>query len=138
MENTIVIAKIKKWNFRNLPLLYIGILAAVIAFLVIITADGDDAIPAFVIFLFISAIYLSIAFIIKAYYKKLTLTITDKWIFSKRWFGKKTSIPMEKVSYISTGVFKRISIHSDGGKLTLWGCKNDDEVFGAITSRINP
>ncbi len=133
MENNIVTAKFKKWNIFSLIPLILGILSAAIIVFAALSEEDEEVLIA----LIAPVVIIIVAFIIKICFAKLTLTITEDWIYSTRCFKKKSSMPIKKVSYVSTGLFKRLTIHSDGGRLNFWACKNDNEIFSTIIANIN-
>ena len=68
------------------------------------------------------------------YFIKLCeITVTDKRIYGKAFFGKRFDLPIESVLSVSTlPVIKSVSVITSSGKISLFGIKNADEICSVI------
>ena len=66
-----------------------------------------------------------------------SLTVTDKRIYGKTWFGKRVDLPVDSISAISSiGLLKGISVATSSGKLSFILIKNADEMYKELNNLI--
>ena len=61
------------------------------------------------------------------------LTITDKRAYGKAAFGKRVDLPLDSISAVATGVFKRFTIATPSGRITFWGLHNLIEFHSVVS-----
>jgi len=136
MENKIVYGSFNKWNFFSImPFVYAGV--ALLVGIILVTSDVEEA---FVPFMLIAALFVGLAFWIANYYDKLSLIITEDWIYFKCGLKSKTTIPMKSVSFVhyntSPLLHGSLSIHTAGGHISSRSLNNAEELFTTIVSHI--
>lgn len=66
-----------------------------------------------------------------------SLTITDKRIYGKTWFGKRVDLPVDSISATSSiALFKGVSVATSSGKISFLLIKNSDEVYKELNNLI--
>lgn len=69
--------------------------------------------------------------------KSYSLTVTDKRIYGRTWFGKRVDLPVDSVSAIGTiALFKGISVATSSGKISFLLIKNSNEVYQELNKLI--
>ena len=86
---------------------------------------------------FILAIILFVLFVIVGtLLHKSELTITSKRAYGTAAFGKRVDLPLDSISAVGTGMFKRLSISTSSGRITFWGIQNLDEFHSVLSKLI--
>lgn len=60
------------------------------------------------------------------------LVVTDKRVYGKTAFGKRVDLPLDSISAVSTGIFKRISVATSAGEIHFYELQNREEVHECI------
>ena len=69
--------------------------------------------------------------------RSYSLTVTNKRIYGKTWFGKRVDLPVDSVSAIGTiALFKGISVATSSGKISFLLIKNSNEVYQELKKLI--
>ena len=80
---------------------------------------------------------LIIALIVYFGMRSYSLTVTDKRIYGKTWFGKRVDLPVDSVTAIATvGLFKGITAATSSGKISFLLIKNSAEVYQELNNLI--
>ena len=83
------------------------------------------------------AVFLVIAIIVFLGMMSYSLTVTDKRIYGKTWFGKRVDLPVDSISAISSiGLFKGLSVATSSGKISFLLIKNAAEIYKEINNLI--
>lgn len=78
---------------------------------------------------------LLISFLIFFGLNSYMLTITNKRIFGKTWFGKRVDLPVDSISATAyIGLFKGVSVATSSGKISFLLIKNSDEVYRELNN----
>ena len=66
-----------------------------------------------------------------------SLTITDKRIYGKTWFGKRVDLPVDSISATSSiALFRGVSVATSSGKISFLLIKNANEVYKELNNLI--
>lgn len=66
-----------------------------------------------------------------------SLTITDKRIYGKTWFGKRVDLPVDSISATSSiALFKGVSVATSSGKISFLLIKNANEVYTELNNLV--
>ena len=69
--------------------------------------------------------------------KSYSLTVTDKRIYGKTWFGKRVDLPVDSVSATSTiSLFRGVSVSTSSGKISFLLIKNANEVYTELNNLV--
>ena len=74
--------------------------------------------------------------VFKPIQKKYSLTVTDKRVFSKTLL-QTVELPLNKITVVSQGIFKHITIATARGRITFYFVANVNEVVTAIEEQIH-
>ncbi len=77
---------------------------------------------------FINIVY-AIAYVLD---KKTKMVVTDKRVYGCGVFGKRLDLPLDYISAVSKGPFKKICVASPSGKLICYGLMNRNEAYDCI------
>ena len=64
------------------------------------------------------------------------IVITDKRIYGCSTFGKRITLPLDKISTVSTNPFGYLTVATSSGKINFWLITNGEEVWELINSLI--
>jgi len=73
-----------------------------------------------------------IAFVFYMMMKNCQLVITDKKIFGQDAFGKNVSLPLDKISAVSTNMLQSLTITTSSGKISFGLITNGNEAWQII------
>lgn len=91
--------------------------------------SGDDYSLIPIVAFFVIAIIVSLGM------KSYSMTVTDKRIYGKTWFGKRADLPVDSISAISlTGLFKGITVATSSGKIRFLFIKNYYEIYKELNN----
>ena len=62
-----------------------------------------------------------------------SLTVTDKRIYGKAAFGHRVNLPFDMISSVGISAFKGIAVATSSGRISFFCCKNNSEVYDAIS-----
>ena len=65
------------------------------------------------------------------------LIVTNSKVTGKTIFGKKVNLPINQISTIATGIFKRITIATSSGSVSFYHVANKEEVCSAVSDLIS-
>lgn len=83
------------------------------------------------------ALFTVVAIIVYLGMKGYSLTVTDKRIYGKTWFGKRVDLPVDSVSATSTiSLFKGVSVSTSSDKISFLLIKNANEVYTALNNLV--
>jgi len=63
---------------------------------------------------------------------KCKITVTDKLVCAKDSWGRCIEIPVNRITSIGKGWFKRISVRSSSGKIKMYFINSRDELYDEI------
>lgn len=64
---------------------------------------------------------------------KATMVVTDKRVYGQTAFGKRVDLPIDSISAIGTGTFKRLTVATSSGRISFILIKNRDEIQKCIS-----
>ena len=83
------------------------------------------------------AVFTVVAIIVYLGMMSYSLTVTDKRIYGKTWFGKRVDLPVDSISATSSiALFKGVSVATSSGKISFLLIKNSDEVYKELNNLI--
>ena len=141
-ETKLLEGKFSQNNKLSLFLVIIGCLALVFD---IILVDGDiqfiieDAFQYgyFEMWVVIFALCCFITSVIVYFMmRNCKIIITDKRIYGCSTFGKRVTLPLDKISAVSTNPWGFLTVATSSGKINFWLITNGEEVWELINSLI--
>ena len=84
-------------------------------------------------FLGVVAAFFLIGYIFYKATSKVSLTITDKRVCGTAVFGKRVDLPLDSISAIGVGVFKKITVSTPSGVISFPMIENRDEIHKALS-----
>lgn len=63
---------------------------------------------------------------------KTKLEVTDKHVYGRTFFGKRVDLPIDAISAVGAGAFKRLTIATSSGRISFSFLKNRDEIQKCI------
>lgn len=98
------------------------------------TAFEQGLIEAYIIVGALICFVISIIFYV--FMRNCQIVITDKIIYGQAALGKKVSLPLDKISAISTNALNCLTVSTSSGKLSFWLITNGDEAWQLVNSLI--
>lgn len=132
MEETIIIqtkSQTQQQTFIS-ALSYALIFGALLVSLQILMNGFQAVVGIFLVGVLVSFIFFVI---IGLLLNQCELTITDKRAYGKAAFGKRVDLPLDSISAVATGVFKRFTIATPSGRITFWGIQNLNEFHSVVS-----
>ena len=132
-----VIIKSKRANIRLISMLIAGF--GILVFLAIYLwnyPDGYTSKPFEIIPLYLSFTFLPFAIAAVIFFaaaSTVELTVTDKRVYGKKFFGKRVDLPLDMISAVGTGFIKRIAVTTSSGAINFHLIDNRDEIHDAIS-----
>lgn len=74
-----------------------------------------------------------IAFIFYAWASKIEIVVTDRRVYGKTVFGKRVDLPLDSISAIGIGMFKKITVSTSSGLISFPMIKNRDEIHKVLS-----
>ena len=74
-----------------------------------------------------------IAFVFYAWASKIEIVITDRRVYGKTVFGKRVDLPLDSISAIGVGMFKKITVSTASGVISFPMIKNRDEIHKVLS-----
>ena len=127
-EKTLIEGESNKTNGITVFFWTISVLYAVYCLIgVIATGDAEG---------FLGILIAAVVFLLGKFFAFLLnsseLVVTDKRVYGKTAFGKRVDLPLDSISAVSTGIFKRISVATSAGQIHFYELQNREEVHSCI------
>lgn len=139
-EKTLFEGRFTKFNWLAVTFIILGFLIFLIG---IVLIGGIDIIIEYALqgygelfFLIAPAVCFIIALIIFLMMRNCQFVITDKRIYGRATFGKQISLPLDKVSTVTTNFLKCLTVCTSSGKISFWLITNGDEAWQIINKLI--
>ena len=78
-------------------------------------------------------VYFWLSLICLLCFSNAEITVTDKRIFGRAIFKQRVDLPIDKISSVGTCLFNGIGVATSSGRIKFLFCKNQNEVFEAIS-----
>ena len=83
--------------------------------------------------LLVAIVVFIVVFVFYRMFKACELTVSNKRIYGKGFWGKRVDLPLDSVSAVGTSLFKGISITSASGAIKFAMISNRDEIHDVIS-----
>ncbi len=90
---------------------------------------------AFYILVLLNVVAGILMFVLDPVSKRYSLIVTDKRLFAQTLF-RTVQLPLDKVTAVSHGIFKHVTIVTARGRITFYFVSNLDEVLTAIEGQL--
>ena len=77
-----------------------------------------------------------IALILHLALSKCEITVTDRRVFGRSWFGRRVDLPLDSVSAVASGLLNNITVSTSSGKISFAAIRNRDEIYDAVNDML--